>query len=333
MKRVTLKDVAKKLDIAYSTVSMAINDDKAISGKMKELVNRTIVEMGYYPNKTARSLVKGMTNNIAVVVPGFFSMYEMHIIRGMEESIINSQFDLVLYGARYDWDEVHNEMRKILYGNSADAVIVVGVILEEGLLEEYNRAGIPVVVIDGGESKNAYMLNVDNYYCGKVAAERFIRNGKKNPALLVGNTRFVYSQAERLRGFKETLEAGGVALKPSRVFESIEYLPDMVKAIGRKGAELFFADGVDCIYCANGDYAAQGAFNYLTSKGVRMPDGISLIGTDNFDVADALGITSIEQPLVETGRKAFKKAEELVKEKKFIYLSESLKSKIIERNT
>lgn len=333
MKRVTLKDVVKKLDIAYSTVSMAIHDDRTISGKMKELVNRTIVEMGYYPNKTARSLVKGMTNNIAVVEPGFFSMYEMHIIRGMEESIINSQFDLVLYGARYDWDEVHNEMRKILYGNSADAVIVVGVMLEEGLLEEYKRAGIPVVVIDGGESKDAYMLNVDNYYCGKIAAERFIGNGRKNPAILVGNTRFVYSQAERLRGFKETLEAGDVVLKSSRIFESIEYLPDMVKKIGKKGAELFSGDGVDSIYCANGDYAAQGVFNYLTSKGVRIPDEISIIGTDNFDVADALGITSIEQPLVEIGKRAFEKAEELVKAKTYEYLSESFKSKIIERNT
>jgi DNA-binding LacI/PurR family transcriptional regulator len=177
------------------------------------------------------------------------------------------------------------------------------------------------------------MLNVDNYYCGKLAAERFIGNGRKNPALLVGNTRFVYSQAERLRGFKETLESNAVPLKPSRIFESIEYLPDMVKAVGRKGAELFLTDGVDSIYCANGDYAAQGVFNYLTLKGVRMSEDISVIGTDNFDVADALGITSIEQPLVEIGKRAFETAEELVKAKKYIYLSESFKSKLIERNT
>jgi LacI family transcriptional regulator len=333
MKRVTLKDIAKKLDIAYSTVSMAIHDDKTISRGMKELVNKTILEMGYYPNKNARSLVKGKTNNIAVVEPGFFSMYEMYIIRGMEEQIVNSQYDLILYGARYDWAEVHKEMRKILYGNSADAVIVIGVMLEEALLEEFKKVGIPVVAIDGGESSNAYMMNVDNYYCGKIAAERFIEKGKKNPGLLVGNTRFVYSQAERLRGFKETLEANSIKLDVSRIFESIEYLPDMVKEIGKKGAESFLAGGVDSIYCANGDYAAQGAYNYLMSKGVKFPEQISIIGTDNFDVADALGITSIEQPLVEIGKKAFEIAEKFADTGKYSYKSESFKSRIIVRNT
>jgi DNA-binding LacI/PurR family transcriptional regulator len=69
------------------------------------------------------------------------------------------------------------------------------------------------------------------------------------------------------------------------------------------------------------------------SKGVKFPEQISIIGTDNFDVADALGITSIEQPLVEIGKKAFEIAEKFADTGKYSYKSESFKSRIIVRNT
>jgi DNA-binding LacI/PurR family transcriptional regulator len=333
MKRVTLKDVAKELGVAFSTVSMAISDDKSISVKMKLRVKKAIKEMGYYPNRSARNLVKGHTNNIAVVTPGLFSLYEMYIIRGMEEQMLESQYDLILHTAKYDWQEVHNEMRKILYEQTADAVIVIGVTLTDEIIQEFKKAKVPLLNVDGGLKKTTADLNVDNYYCGSIAAEHFIKIGKKKPAIMLGNTEFAFSQSERLRGFRDFLKKNNIELKKNLICESPLYLPVDLRELGFGTAREFISKGTDSIYCASGDFVAQGIFKYCVKNNIAMPGQVSVIGTDNFDVADALNITSIEQPLKEMGKMAFEIAEKAVKTKDFPQLSEFFKPKLILRNT
>ncbi len=333
MKRVTLKDVAKELGVAFSTVSMAISDDKTISKKMKDRVAKKIKEMGYYPNRSARNLVKGQTNNIAVVTPGLFSLYEMYIIRGMEEQMLGSMYDLVLYTAKYDWQEVHKELRKILYEHTADAVMVLGVILTDEIIEEFKKVKMPLVLIDGGLNKTAYTLNIDNYECGRLAAAQFLASKRKKPALLLGNTKFAFSQAERLKGFTETLKQSGAAPGNELIIESPEYLPDKLRETGFKGAEILINRGADAIYCSSGDYVAQGVFKYCAQKNIKLPGDVSLIGTDNFDVADALNLTTIEQPLKEMGRSAFEISVNAAKERETGVKSLFFKPKLIIRNT
>lgn len=333
MKRVTIKDIAKKLGIAYSTVSMAMSDDKTISAKMKEKVNKAAVDMGYHPNRAARNLVKGQTKNIAVVTPGLFSLYEMHIVRGMEEQMLESSFDLILHTAKYDWQEVHKEMRKILYEQTADAIIVIGVMLTDEIVQEFAAAKMPLINVDGGNKKTACDLNVDNFYCGKIAAEHFIKTGKKKPALLLGNTEFAFSQSERLRGFKAAFKISDVDLNPEFIRESPLYLPQDLKELGFKTADELIEKGADAFYCANGDFAAQGVLKYCAANNIEMPGRVSIIGTDNFDVADALNMTSIEQPLREMGRIAFETAEKALTNKAFSCEAEFFRPKLIIRNT
>jgi LacI family transcriptional regulator len=333
MKRVTIKDIAKELGVAYSTVSMAMSDDRTISKKMKEKVNKAALEMGYYPNRSARNLVKGQTNNIAVVTPGLFSLYEMHIVRGMEQQMLESKYDLVLYTAKYDWEEVHKEMKKILYAHTADAVIVLGVKLKDEIFEEYGKMKMPLINVDAGIRQDSYSLNIDNYACGALAAAHFVKKGRKKPALILGNTGFAFSQSERLRGFKEELRKNGIILAKDLMHESPEYLPQDLKTTGYKAAEILTARGADSIYCSSGDFVAQGALKYCGMNNIEVPARVSIIGTDNFDVADALNLSTIEQPLVEMGKRAFELAEKAFKNKVFSGKNEFFKPKLIIRNT
>lgn len=331
MKRVTIKDIARKLGIAYSTVSMAIHNDKNISKETKEKVKKAIEELGYHPNKAARTLVKGKTNNIAVVTPGFFSLYELHIIRGIEDKLKESKYDLILYTGRYDFEETHNVLNKILFERNADAVIVIGVMVKEETMDLYKKASLPLILIDSSETKNAYVINVDNYYTGQKAAEYFIEKNRKNPALLLGSTEYAYSQVERKKGFLDTLEKNGI--KCNLIKESYDYLPGDLKNIGAKAAEEFLQKKADAIFCANGDYAALGVYKFLNSKGIKIPDEISIVGCDNFDVAETMEFTTFEQPLFKIGEFSFEVAEKLIQSKKFKYKLEKFKSNLIIRKT
>ncbi len=332
MKRVTIKDIARKLGIAYSTVSMAINDDENISKETKEKVKKAIIELGYYPNKAARTLVKGKTNNIAVVAPGFFSLYELHIIKGMEEKLKKSKYDIVLYTGRYDYYETHNILNKILFEKNADAVIVIGVMLKEEIMEEYKKLAVPLILIDSCQTEKGYVINVDNYYAGKLAAEYFLKLNKKRPAILLGSTQYAYSQQERKQGYIMTLKDNNIIIKDNMIFESFDYLPDDLKRFGKKASETLLKEKTDAVFCANGDYAAFGVYKYLTSKGVKIPDDVSIVGCDNFDVAEIMEFTTIEQPLAEIGRFAFEIAETM-QTKKISYKIKKFKPELIIRKT
>jgi len=331
MKRVTIKDIARKLGIAYSTVSMAINDDSTISKATKEKVRQAIIEMGYHPNKAARSLVKGRTNNIAVVTPGFFSLYELHIIRGMEQKLIQTKFDILLYTGRYDFEETNNVMNKILYERNADAVIVIGVMLKEEIIQKYAQLKVPLILIDAKENKNASSINVDNYYAGKIAAEYFIKNNKRRPGIILGSTKYAFSQQKRLEGFRDALKENGIELE--FINESYDYLPDDLKRVGKKVAKDFLEKKVDAIFCANGDYAAYGVYKHLKEKNVKIPDDVSIVGCDNFDVAEILELTTIQQPLEQIGEFSIAIAEKMIKAKEINCVYKNFKPELILRKT
>ncbi len=333
MKRVTIKDIAKELGLAYSTVSMAINDDKEISQKTKQKVKKAIEKMGYVPNHTARSLVKGRTHHIAVVTPGLFSLYEMHIVRGIEEKMKKSRYDIVLHSARYDWAEAQNEMRKVLHERASDAVIIIGVKLEQSVIDEYKKAAMPVVIIDAGTGKKGCYLNIDNNECGRLAAQRFIKMGKKRPAILLGNTEYAFSQAERKKGFLSAFSGKNYKSENVMVIESPVYLPEDLKKSGYEGAKKMIKEGADCIYCSSGDFVALGAYKYCMEKGIKVPEEVSIIGTDDFDVADALELTTIRQPLVKMGERAFELAESCAEKGKSYNKVEYFTPELIIRKT
>ena len=151
--------------------------------------------------------------------------------------------------------------------------------------------------------------------------------------MILGNTKFAVSQSERFKGFREELKKGGISLKKDLIHESPEYLPQDLKSVGYKAAEILINMGTDSIYCASGDFVAQGAYRYCAENSIDMPAKVSVIGTDNFDVADALNFSSIEQPLIQMGKRAFEIAEKAVKNKGFSGKSEFFKPKLIIRNT
>ena len=333
MKRVTIKDIARELGLAYSTVSMAINDDKEISLKTKQKVRKTIQKMGYIPNQTARSLVKGRTHHISVVTPGLFSLYEMYIVRGLEEKMKNSRYDIVLHSARYDWREAQNEMKKVLYERASDAVIVIGVKLVQEVVDEYEEAGMPLIIIDAGAAKKGCFLNVDNHECGRLAAERFIKIGKKKPGILLGNTEYASSQAERKKGFLSAFSKKGIKSEDVMISESPVYLPEDLKKSGYMGANKMIKKGADCIYCSSGDFTAMGVYKYCLEKGFKIPETVSVIGTDDFDVADALEITTIKQPLITMGERAFELAESFAENRATENIDEYFTPQLVIRKT
>ena len=92
--KVTLKDVAKKAGVTEATVSLVLHNNTRISEKTKQKVLKSVMELDYYPNSSARSLALGRTDRIAVVTHDFPSFYILNVLQGLTLAENYGQFNL-----------------------------------------------------------------------------------------------------------------------------------------------------------------------------------------------------------------------------------------------
>jgi LacI family repressor for deo operon, udp, cdd, tsx, nupC, and nupG len=89
-KRVTIYDIARKLNITASSVSRALNNSSHVNENTKQLIIKTAAEMNYKPNTMASNLRKGKSQTIGVVVPRINQNFFANIIAGIEEAPISA---------------------------------------------------------------------------------------------------------------------------------------------------------------------------------------------------------------------------------------------------
>ncbi|HRE25646.1 MAG TPA: LacI family DNA-binding transcriptional regulator, partial [Anaerolineales bacterium] len=92
-----MRDVARKAHVGLATVSRVINNSPLVSSATRERVNQAITELDYHPNPMARRLSLGKTLTIAVVTPFFTRPAFVERLRGIHNSLVDTDYDLVLY--------------------------------------------------------------------------------------------------------------------------------------------------------------------------------------------------------------------------------------------
>ncbi len=300
--RVTIKDIAKRVGVTPATVSMVINNSPKISIRTKERVNAAIKEMKYHPNYIGRSLVKGKTNNIAVVASFFASLFALESVRGIEQKLRDTGYNLVLYSTRGMESNERDLLRKIFYENMADGFILISLKPDEELIYEMKEEGRPVVFIEE-IVKGAPTVKFNNIKGAFLATEHLIKKGRKKIAIINGTKGF--NAEERMRGYKEALEVHNLPFRHDLVFEAIDYSfeegADAFKSLVKKGKD------ADSIFCAAGDITAVGVMDAAKKAGYKIPEDLAIVGYDDVYLANLTtpALTTVRQPIAQMGMQAF----------------------------
>jgi LacI family transcriptional regulator len=278
--RVTIKDIAKRVGVTPATVSMVINSSPKISQKTKERVMQAIKEMNYHPNYIGRSLVKGKTNNIGVVASFFASLFALESVRGIEQNLRKTPYNLILYSTRGIEENEKDLMRRIFYERRADGLIIISLKCDKEILDEFKKEGLPVVFIEEimEGSPTVKFNNVKGAY---LATEHLIEKGKKNIAIAIGDKGL--NAEERLKGYKEALGKHGMPFKLDR------------------------QDKIDGVFCGAGDITAIGIMDAAKSAGIKIPEEIGIIGYDDIYISNLTtpSLTTIRQPIAQMGMRSF----------------------------
>jgi LacI family transcriptional regulator len=303
MKRTTIKDIAQIVGVTHVTVSKVINNKGRISQETRKKVLDAIERLEYYPNYAARSLVKGKTNNIAVIEPGFSAGFPSAIISGIQDMHARTTYDINLYSSRATGEGAEHIFKRIVNEKRADAVIVVSIGMNEKFLNEYKKAGIPVILIES-ETKGASSILADNEEGAYRAAEYLIKKGRSRIGIVAGDRKHTRPQIERYAGFSRALHDFGIAPSEDLIVTTVQYS----YADGRQAFKTLMEKGVDGIFSIAGDLVAYGLLDEARKEGLRVPSDISVIGFDDDMMSTSLDLTTVKQPIYEMGKKAFELA-------------------------
>ena len=303
MKHVTIKDVAKRLNISVSSVSRAFNDKYDIKKETKERILRVAKEMGYHPNPIAQKLIKQKSYNIGVVVPEFINEFFAKIIMGIQDVLISRGYQVLVMQS----DEVADrELRnaKTLVDNFVDGLIICP-LNEDNNKDFYVRQlelGNPIVFLGRvNESFPGFKVMFNNIKWSLFATEHLIDQGFKKIYYLSGHPDLCVSR-NRVSGFLKAMQKYNISQNNYKVIEAGLLPEDGEKAILQL---IESKDMPDAFFCIN-DPVAFGAMKALKKNGYKIPDDIGILGFTETRMADLVtpALTSVKQPTFEMGKSA-----------------------------
>lgn len=297
---VTLGMVAAASGVSPSTVSRVLSGSAQVSAEKTERVRRAIDELGFVPNTLARALADGRTFNVGLLSQHFESPFYALLLRGIEEVLTPAGYALVVSSGHWNPEE---EKRCIasLRARRVDGIIV----LTGGLSDEF-LVGIarelPVVVTGRTlQAPGLHSLKTDDVEGARVATRHLIERGHARIAFIGGDATHADAQ-ERERGYRLAFEQAGLD-----VDEALITAGDYIEAGGARAMERLLAQGADftAVFAAN-DQMAAGAARVLHSRGLRVPEDVSLVGYDDLlNTAHASPPrTTVDVHIAELGRRA-----------------------------
>ncbi len=293
MKIVTMRDVAEQAGVSVTTVSHVINETRPVSDELRARVLTAMQELGYKPNRLARSLRQGRTYTIGMIVPDSANPFFAEVARGIEDTTFGNGYSLILCNSDGDLQ------KELFYVNhlaekQVDGILFIAAGVSSEHIETLLRRHIPVVVVD------RYLPDVavdavltDNRGGGYLATRHLIDLGHRRIACITGPSDITPS-AERVAGYRQALEEADIPVDERWILRG-----DFDYESGFRAAEIFFtlSPKPTAIFACN-DLMAVGVISAAHRKGLRVPEDVSVIGFDDVRLASFTVplLTTIQQP-------------------------------------
>ena len=291
--------MAERAGVGIGTVSRVLNDSPGVAHATRVRVRAVMDELGYRPSPTARNLSLGRTQTLGVVAPFFTSPSVVERLRGIDDVVGGSAYDLTLFNIETR-DQRRAAMRRFARRDRVDGVIVISLPLRPAEVRTLAHDRVPTVLVDVA---HALLPNVaiDDVAGGAMAARHLLEAGHRRVAFVgdVEDNPFAFASSQRrLEGFGRVLGEAGVAL-PARYVrrgpfgrETALELTRQLLALRRRPSAIFAAS----------DVQAFGVLDAAARAGLAVPGDLSVIGFDDIELAAAIGLTTVRQPLRESGR-------------------------------
>ena len=278
-RRPTLDDVARSAGVSYQTVSRVVNDHPSVAAATRERVLRVIKELGYRPNRTARSLATRRSNTVGIV--GFDTRYfgPAQVLVNIEAVLKREGYGLAFTSIDDATFAAVRRASSEMSNHDLDGIILMASLA--GLdVEAIARVfgDTPLVMADAPAGAALHSVVVDQAHGVRLAVEHLLALGHRHVCEISGPLRWNDAR-ERHETWRSALEAAGVS--PGMSVEG-----DWTAAGGFAAAQRLLASGAPCTaIVAGNDQMALGAIRALREVGRRVPEDVSIVGFDDIPEA------------------------------------------------
>jgi DNA-binding LacI/PurR family transcriptional regulator len=298
----TLNDVAARAGVSKATASRVLNGSSAVDPRTRDRVLAAMVELDYTPSSLARRLSFGRTLTISVLTTFLTRPQAAERLRGVDAVLSDSEFDLVIYNVE-TVDKRDQYLRGLALAQRTDGLLVISLPLRDEDTQRLSSAAIPVVVVDAHAPAVEGLPHVvgDDIGGGEAATRHLLELGHRRIAFLgdeFDNPFGFTSSRHRAIGYERAVRASGLqtrrelmALGAHSRYEAKELAARLLARHDRPTA----------IFAAS-DTQALGVISAAHDAGLRVPDDLSVVGYDDIEIAEYLGLTTVRQRLFESGR-------------------------------
>jgi len=305
----TIRDVAKKAHVHPSTVSRVFSGNASISEATRQRVLDAANNLGFQPNAIARSLSTQRTNQIGIVVPhvfeGFFDdSFFPQLMRGMLDAAYKHNFRLIVGGSQGYQDEI-SQIKEIMQSGQADGILVMSSRLDVNTIDQLNELETPFVLIGhppSSDYNDIIWVDAENTQSTRKAIEHLLHLGHTKIAYVGGDPKTLITR-ERQQAYEDTMHNAGISVNPGWIDYGYFDEPGGYTAVQRMKT---LGEETPTAYYAANDLMAVGILRALDELGLKVPEDISVIGTNNSHISrhTTPPLTTIEVPYAEIAKKA-----------------------------
>jgi len=306
----TIRDVAARAGVSVATVSRVISGSVRVSPATRQKVEQAMAELGWRPNMTARSLVRGRTGLFGVIVPDVANPFFAELAQGMALAAASLGVRLVLLhtdlSEERDVAAIH-----LCRDHRLDAVIYTSGALSPAHQEAFRQVGRPVVLAATFDPEGQWPgILVDSLTGGRMGARHLLSLGHRRIAMVGGPSTDPVAAGPRWEGWRQELAAAGCLPPPNWQLEV-----GWKQQYGYQAAIRLLREPErpTAILCGS-DVLALGVLAAAADLGIPVPQELSVVGFDNLNLAALWrpSLTTVSQPIGLIGQEAVHLAFRLV---------------------
>lgn len=297
----TIYDVAERAQVSIATVSRVLNSPEQVNAQTRQRVQAAISDLGFVPRAEASARARKSASRIGVLAPFFTYPSFMQRLRGVAEALSGAQYELAIYNvdsvARRDLYLSHLPITRRL-----DGLIIMALPFNPQYVDQFYSHNLEAVLIECAHPALS-SVEIDDEAGGRIVGEYFVARGHRTCGF-VGDSEVpdyaIHTSDRRLRGYQQALAKAGIQISE----HAIGLAPHGLAPAREQALRILARPDRPTAIFAPSDTQAIGVLRAARDLGINVPSELAIVGFDDIDIADYIGLTTVRQPLNESGRVA-----------------------------
>ena len=293
-RRVTIKDIASAADVDPSTVTRALQGSSRVKAATRERIAELAERMGYVPNMAARTLVTQRSHLLGVVIPHMTNPFFADLARGIEDEASKHQLRVLIRNTE-GREAPEREAIQFFLELKVDGLLVP---MARCPADYYASLGSTIPIVHVNRSDVAHHVSCDTRAGSLEVMNHLLEHGHRRIGFVTGPTS--PGSEPKKRAYDQALRKAGIAVDPDLLFTFDGTVPSTETI----ASQIVAAEPRPTAVFAWNDVCAMGLIHALRTRGVRVPEDISVAGHDDIALASCYEppLTTVHWPMYELGQ-------------------------------